>query len=344
MTYQKAISAYKYWADEMPKDTRSLTADYLYYETLKHQIVLTDLVEGMKQLVKMEENKEGETSGESVSKRPRSSAAQGSDSSEWSSTEGHSEGSSTEGHSEGSSTEGHSEGSSTEGHSEGSSTEGHSEGSSTEGHSEGSSTEGHSEGSSTQGHSEGSSTQGHSDEETVCPGSLLFQKLTYMHPVAINRSPPTIRECRNVNWEHAKFLPKKWLFNQKKLRSTDAAEYFKRVPNKKDLSKYAKEQGWDTNVPDIKQVKSAWKPHGRRNKPNFQDEEIKELVLTQKWKGLIITEDIGKGGRTIKTISAFKKGQVICDYHGELMDHQSAEKLQIMLTGTSYMYFFQHKG
>ncbi|XP_073493569.1 uncharacterized protein [Phyllobates terribilis] len=297
MTYQKAISAYKYWADEMPKDTRSLTADYLYYETLKHQIVLTDLVEGMKQLVKMEENKEGETSGESVSKRPRSSAAQGSDSSEWSSTEGHSEGSSTEGHSEGSSTEGHSEGSSTEGHSEGSSTE---------------------------GHSEGSSTQGHSDEETVCPGSLLFQKLTYMHPVAINRSPPTIRECRNVNREHAKFLPKKWLFNQKKLRSTDAAEYFKRVPNKKDLSKYAKEQGWDTNVPDIKQVKSAWKPHGRRNKPNFQDEEIKELVLTQKWKGLIITEDIGKGGRTIKTISAFKKGQVICDYHGELMDHQSA--------------------
>ncbi|XP_073525252.1 uncharacterized protein [Phyllobates terribilis] len=284
MTYQKAISAYKYWADEMPKDTRSLTAAYVNYETLKHQIVFTDLVEGMKQLVKMEENKEGETSGESVSKRPRSSAAQGSDSSEGSSTEGHSE------------------------------------------------------------EEQSSDEEESRDEEAVYPRSLLFRKLTAIHRVAIHSSPPTIRECRNVNREHAKFLQKKWLYNQKQIRSTDAAEYFKTVPNEKELFKYAKEQGWGTNVPDIKQVKSAWKPHERRHKPNFQDEEIKELVLTQKWKGLIITEDIGKGGRTVKTISAFKRGQVICDYHGELMDHQSAEKLQKMLTGPSYMYFFQHKG
>ncbi|XP_077111226.1 uncharacterized protein LOC143767088 [Ranitomeya variabilis] len=63
VTWKMATSAYEHWADEMSQDSRSLTDNYVYYGDLKDQIFTPDLVEGMKKLMKMKENEEGETSG-----------------------------------------------------------------------------------------------------------------------------------------------------------------------------------------------------------------------------------------------------------------------------------------
>ncbi|CAJ0931314.1 unnamed protein product [Ranitomeya imitator] len=72
VTWKMAMSAYERWADEMPKDTRSSTDNYVYYGKLKPQLFTPDLVEGMKKLMEMKEN-EGETSG-NVAKRARTSS------------------------------------------------------------------------------------------------------------------------------------------------------------------------------------------------------------------------------------------------------------------------------
>ncbi|XP_069611650.1 N-lysine methyltransferase KMT5A-like [Ranitomeya imitator] len=181
-----------------------------------------------------------------------------------------------------------------------------------------------------------------SSEEREGPRSFLFRRLTDMCPVGINTSPPSINQCKEVNPKHAKFLRNKWIDIQKRLRAEDAAKSFWKLPRRKQLANYVKGQGWKTNIPTIQEVAHAWKPKMRRKKD--LTEEIKELVRTQTWKGLVITEDSSKGGHTVKTTHAFKKGQVVCDYHGETMDSTEGEALQRSLTGISYMYFFTHKG
>ncbi|CAJ0945199.1 unnamed protein product [Ranitomeya imitator] len=95
-------------------------------------------------------------------------------------------------------------------------------------------------------------------------------------------------------------------------------------PIRKQLSNYAKGQGWKTNVPTIVEVMRAWKSPMQRK--NTFPEYIKDRVRTQKWKGLIIIEDSRQGGPTVETTHAFKKGEVACDYHGELMDRKKRGK------------------
>ncbi|XP_077110575.1 uncharacterized protein LOC143766645 isoform X4 [Ranitomeya variabilis] len=269
VTWKMATSAYEHWADEMSQDSRSLTDNYVYYGDLKDQIFTPDLVEGMKKLMKMKENEEGETSG-NVSKRMRTSS---------------------------------------------------------------------------QGPSrEGQSDEGESgSEESEGPRHFLYQRLMDRCPVGINTSPPSMKLCKEVNLKHAKFLRNKWIGIQKRLRVEDAAESFRKSPSRKQLSNYVKGQGWNTNIPTIVEVTRAWKPPMQR-KPNDFPEEIKALVRTQKWKGLVIIEDSSKGGHTVKTTHAFKKGEVVCDYHGKLMSSKKGEELQRSLTGMSYIYFFEHKG
>ncbi|KAM4035015.1 uncharacterized protein ACNLHF_021720 [Anomaloglossus baeobatrachus] len=269
VTWQMTISAYEHWADEMSKENRSLTDEYVYYGELNNQLFTPDLVEGMKKLAKMEENREGETSGGNVAKRARTSNDQELDNREGESDEG-------------------------------------------------------------QSSSEGSR-------------NFLYQRLTDMYPVDIATSPPSINLCKEVNRDHAMFLRKKWIFNQKKLRVANAAASFRKPPSSKDLARYVKGKAWRTNVPYIEEVKRAWKPPMPRKKTHFT-EEIKDLVRTQKWKGLIIMEDSSKGGHTVKTVRAFNRGEVVCDYHGEVMDGKKAENTYRSLTGKPYMYFFGNKG
>ncbi|CAJ0964350.1 unnamed protein product [Ranitomeya imitator] len=269
VTWKMATSAYEHWADEMSQDSRSTTDNYVYYGDLKHQIFTPDLVEGMKKLMKMKENKEGETSG-NVAKRVRTN----------------SEGPSRECQSD-----------------------------------------------------EGES----GSEESEGPRNFMYQRLMDRCPVRITTSPPSMKLCKQVNLKHAKFLRNKWIGIQKRLRAEDAAESFRKPPSRKQLSNYVKGQGWKTNVPTIVEVMRAWKPPMQRKQNDFP-EEIKALVRTQKWKGLVIIEDSSKGGHTVKTTHAFKKGEVVCDYHGELMGSKEGEELQRSLTGISYIYFFEHKG
>ncbi|XP_073416500.1 uncharacterized protein [Dendrobates tinctorius] len=269
VTWKMAMSAYEHWADEMARDSRSITDKYVYYVDLKHEIYTPDLVEGMKKLMKIKANEEGETSG-NVAKRARTS----------------SDGPSRERQSD-----------------------------------------------------EGES----SSDESEGPRNFLYQRLTDKCPVRINTSPPSIKLCKEVNLKHAKFLQKKWTFMQRRLRVIHAAESFRNPPSRKQLSNYVKGQRWKTNVPTIVEVTRAWKPPRKRKQNDFS-EEIKDLVRTQKWKGLVIIEDSSKGGHTVKTTHAFKKGEVVCDYHGELMGCKKGEELHRSLTGMSHIYFFEHKG
>lgn len=56
------------------------------------------------------------------------------------------------------------------------------------------------------------------------------------------------------------------------------------------------------------------------------DQEIIQHVKYQKWKGLHIIDD-EKKGKKVMTSRVFKKGEVVCDYHGRLICKSSAQKL-----------------
>ncbi|CAJ0946300.1 unnamed protein product [Ranitomeya imitator] len=93
--------------------------------------------------------------------------------------------------------------------------------------------------------------------------------------------------------------------------SSSEEQSFRKPPSTKLLSYYVKEQGWKTNIPTIQEVVHACKPQMQRRKD--LTEEIKELVRTQKWNGLVITEDIKKGHKM-----CINANKAPCDCHADI--------------------------
>ncbi|XP_044129685.1 histone-lysine N-methyltransferase set-1-like [Bufo gargarizans] len=106
---------------------------------------------------------------------------------------------------------------------------------------------------------------------------------------------------------------------------------------------YMERQSWRSNCPKPSDVLKAWKPpQSRRKHGRFPNFEAK--VASQDWDGLVAVEDQAKGGFTLKTARVFKKGDLVCDYHGVLMDGKEGEEVQRSITdGKCYIYFFRHQ-
>ncbi|XP_051980586.1 N-lysine methyltransferase KMT5A-A-like [Xyrauchen texanus] len=74
------------------------------------------------------------------------------------------------------------------------------------------------------------------------------------------------------------------------------------------------------------------------------DASIITCVLEQKWKGLSIKHIEGKGKGVITTMD-FRRNQIVCDYHGEVVSKQEGERRVDNLTEEpSYLFFFKGKG
>ncbi|XP_077113529.1 uncharacterized protein LOC143768767 [Ranitomeya variabilis] len=171
-----------------------------------------------------------------------------------------------------------------------------------------------------------------------------FKRLLKRHPVDINTPPPAIAVCAESSGNFAQYTQDKWRRMQKELRIDNVVEKFRNLPSKQQIMVYMKEQGWQTNIPKPEIVLKAWRPHKSRK---IQDTwfKIERLVDTQEWKGLVAVQDHKKGGQSIKTSQVFKKGDIVCDYHGVLMGGREGEEIQGKITDEKcYIFFFREKG
>ncbi|XP_077131670.1 N-lysine methyltransferase KMT5A-like [Ranitomeya variabilis] len=170
-----------------------------------------------------------------------------------------------------------------------------------------------------------------------------FQKLLEICPVHLNNTVPKLSICKDITKNNAKHCQKKWRRSQYQLRVADVAGHFRHRPEKDEVAAYIESQGWKSNLPGLDDVRQAWKkPESRKEADDSK--YIMDMVKSQEWRGLVITEDHKRGGRKLMTTLWFKKGDIVCDYHGVLMDAKAAEKFQQTIQdGNCYMYFFHFK-
>lgn len=110
------------------------------------------------------------------------------------------------------------------------------------------------------------------------------------------------------------------------------------------MDAWIKSRGWKNNVPRASSIVKDWKPSG-----NMQDvinsKRIKKLIKTQKWRGLLV-RDIGGENQGVVTTRDFQQGEVVCDYHGNVVTVKEDESIHTTssVEETGYMFFYNKKG
>ncbi|XP_077137696.1 N-lysine methyltransferase KMT5A-like [Ranitomeya variabilis] len=169
-----------------------------------------------------------------------------------------------------------------------------------------------------------------------------YQKLLEICPVHLNNTVPKLSICKGITKNNAKYCQEKWRRSQYQLRVADVAGHFRHRPKKDEVAAYIESQGWKSNFPRLDHVSQAWKkPESRKEADDSK--YIMDMVKSQEWRGLVIIADHKRGGRKLMTTRGFKKGDIVCDYHGVLMDAKAAEELQQTIDENCYMYFFLFK-
>lgn len=104
------------------------------------------------------------------------------------------------------------------------------------------------------------------------------------------------------------------------------------------------ETAWTTGVPTVDGVLAEWEL-SRALSAVTSDQQLVMSVVQQSWKGLEIQTVGDKGGGVVTTMP-FKKGEIICDYHGEELSHEEGLRRREALprVSSSYMYFFKGLG
>ncbi|XP_077155319.1 uncharacterized protein LOC143817716 [Ranitomeya variabilis] len=188
------------------------------------------------------------------------------------------------------------------------------------------------------GHSEAEQTD---KEKTVQQAEKLFHfsRLIKKYPVGVDDDPPTLSACSQYTENFAKYCQDKWRREQYNLRVSNAIDFFRHFPKENDLKNYLKRQHWTTNLPVLQDVQRGWKPKPKRGDPEHNI-KLQEMIRSQNWNGLIITNDKTKG-EGLHTTHGFTKGDIICDYHGALIAGNEAEILQSTVhENECYMFFF----
>lgn len=76
-------------------------------------------------------------------------------------------------------------------------------------------------------------------------------------------------------------------------------------------------------------------------------EEIADKLLSQDESGLRVVEVEGKGRGVVST-RYFSRGELICEYSGELISYEEAKTREELYSKDEsvgcYMYYFEHKG
>ncbi|XP_053531058.1 uncharacterized protein LOC108256813 [Ictalurus punctatus] len=145
-----------------------------------------------------------------------------------------------------------------------------------------------------------------------------YNRLVEQHLVTLEGGEPDKALRADISPSFQRKLYERWVKAQMKLRKQHIHSRFgPRLPSEEKVSKWISDQGWRSNIPSAAQFVKEWKPHGSVDSA-LDAKQIRRLTRTQRWKGLVVTEDGGKGKGVIAT-RRFLAGEVVCDYHGQVV-------------------------
>lgn len=171
--------------------------------------------------------------------------------------------------------------------------------------------------------------------------SMTWDNFLDEFPVTLHGVPPTQEESKMKGYEEGRIFYHKWRDMQRKLRiDYILMDYPHRKPSEARVRYKMQREGWTCNAPKVEEILAVWKSKGGSV---LADPNIMQAVLDQKWKGLAITDLGPPKGKGVVATMPFQVGDVVCDYHGELVTEAEGRQRQSQVPDGTDMYFFYFK-
>ncbi|XP_056312301.1 uncharacterized protein LOC130223480 [Danio aesculapii] len=183
-----------------------------------------------------------------------------------------------------------------------------------------------------------------SSRETRVDEETAYKTLEQFCPVTLEGPPPK-RARRNelCGSEHERHCYDRWCSEQLKLREQHALEHFAgQQPSESKINRWMDKQGWTSNVPQASVVLKQWKPVARLDSV-IDSSFVHKMILSQRWKGLTVRPVPDKGDGVF-TKKPFQIGEVVCEYHGQLVSHEDGMAI-VSTSGIrpGHLFFYKNK-
>ncbi|KAG2465332.1 KMT5A methyltransferase, partial [Polypterus senegalus] len=159
-------------------------------------------------------------------------------------------------------------------------------------------------------------------------------------PVTLDNEVPK-KQRMELTVLHDRMCYDRWRAEQEAPRCQHILSSFcRRQPTLHHIEKRKGQQEWTTNIPSATKINEMWKPEGSMEEMP-RDKYIQRYVSNMNWKGLVVRDIIPDKGRGVYTSRRFQKGEVVCDYHGEIISRKKGElKMKNVEAGEmGYLYF-----
>uniref|UniRef100_A0A8C9Y1Q3 SET domain-containing protein n=1 Tax=Sander lucioperca TaxID=283035 RepID=A0A8C9Y1Q3_SANLU len=154
--------------------------------------------------------------------------------------------------------------------------------------------------------------------------SMIWDNFLDGFPVTLHGIPPTQEESKAKGYEGGRVFYHKWRGMQRKLRMDYILmDYPHRKPSQARVRYQLQREGWTSNAPKVDEILACWKSEGG--------------------SGLAITDLGPPKGKGVVATMPFQAGDVVCDYHGELVTEAEGRQRQSHVPDGTDMYFFYFK-
>ncbi|XP_041863367.1 uncharacterized protein LOC121653764 isoform X2 [Melanotaenia boesemani] len=171
-----------------------------------------------------------------------------------------------------------------------------------------------------------------------------FSSFIRSFPVSPDSQPPKKKQWVEAGFPRQRAFLDRWRNIQYRQRTERLlGRFVARKPSAGKVQRVIDSNGWTTNCPKPKEILRLWKPGARTQIQ--EDKHVLNGVSTQTWRGLAIKDFGGEKGKGVVTTCRFSRGDIVCDYHGELVTAAVGRKrLEETQPGQAgYMFFFGGK-
>ncbi|KAK9516040.1 hypothetical protein VZT92_025299 [Zoarces viviparus] len=178
------------------------------------------------------------------------------------------------------------------------------------------------------------------DEASGQQEDRTFDSFIAAFPVTNDGRPPSQKQRTDAGFSPDRTFCDKWRGLQYVNRRRYLLSHFQmRKPAAGSVSRAIAKEGWQTNHPSADEVVKMWRPASRENVEG--DKHVINSVDRQKWKGVAIKDFGGEKGLGVVATRQFARGDILCDYHGEVITAKKGNKKMPSINDQAgYMFFF----
>ncbi|XP_029903855.1 uncharacterized protein LOC115356767 [Myripristis murdjan] len=177
--------------------------------------------------------------------------------------------------------------------------------------------------------------------EKVLP-KRQFSTFLENFPVTLDGSAPPAKKRKEAGFPaEDRSLTDKWHKVQRDHRAEYLLSKFRhRQPTQRQFDRCVEGMKWETNKPKYPTVLKLWTPP--RKEDMASNKKLIRSVMTQRWKGLSIKDFGGDKGKGVIANRRFVKGEIVCDYHGNVIQaSEGRAMLGAHEDGMCYLFFFK---